>query len=78
MNIVITLDQFQTNNIYLKPAIENNIIEDSKFIKIIYSNNLMTLNSLFIHFPLKKYSIETYFKKNKYIFNIEANKKFKD
>jgi len=78
MNIVITLDQFQTNNIYLKPAIENNIIEDSKFIKIIYSNNLMTLNSLFIHFPLKKYSIETYFKKNKYIFDIEANKKTLD
>jgi len=74
MNVVITLDQFQKNNIYFKPAIENNIIEDSKFVKIIYSNDLITLNSLFIYIPLINYSIESYFKKHKYSFDIDDNK----
>ena len=74
MNVVITLDQFQQHNIYLKPAIENNIIENSKFIKIIYSNELITLNSLFMYFPLINFTTETYFKKKKYIFDIDSNK----
>jgi len=74
MNLIIILEQFNNENIYFKPAIENNIIEDSTFVKIIYSNNLVTLNSLFIDIPLKIHYIENYFKKKKYSFDIEKNK----
>ena len=48
MNIVFTNDQFNISNVYFNEPIQNTVMENSKFIKIIYSNELIILNGLFL------------------------------
>ena len=74
MNIVLTKHQFNKKNIYFYEPIENTIIENSKFIKIIYSNEHLILNGLFILLNLNIKNIENYFKKVKLNYDIQENK----
>ena len=46
MNIVLELDQFDINNVYFQEAVTNTIMDDSIFIRAIYSNNLFMLNGI--------------------------------
>lgn len=75
MNIVIDIDEFNKDNIFLQEPVKNNIIDDSKFIRIIYSNNIFVINTLYIIFNLHIIQIENYFNKYKFIFNIKQNTK---
>ena len=53
MNIVNTLvDNIYSDNIYFNEEIENTVIEDSTFIKILYSTKDIIMNGLYIHIPL--------------------------
>ena len=73
MNIALNIDDFHLNNIYFNEPIENTIIEDSKFIKLIYSNNDVVLNGLFLFLNIKPIQKEVYFKKIKYFFDLNNN-----
>ena len=46
MNIVIDNEDFNKDHIFLQEPVKNNIIDDSKFIRIIYSNNIFSVNTL--------------------------------
>jgi hypothetical protein len=48
MNIALSAKEFNINNIYFLDPIKNIIINNSKFIRIIYSNNLLTLSGIYI------------------------------
>jgi hypothetical protein len=75
MNIVKSVEQFDNNNIFFCEPIKNNIMNDGNFIRILYSNNYMTLNGVFIYINLSNITIEKQFNKVKCIFNVATYKK---
>ena len=75
MNIVIDSDEYNKEYIFLQESVKNNIIDNSKFIRIIYSNNIFVVNTLYIVFNLNVIQIENYFNKYKFVFNVKQNMK---
>lgn len=75
MNIVKSVEQFDNNHIFFCEPIKNNIMNDGNFIRILYSNNYMTLNGVFIFISLNNITIEKQFNKVKCIFNVASYKK---
>lgn len=73
MNVVLREEQYNIANIYYGEAIQNVIIENSLFIKIIYSNNNIMIAGLFILVSLKNITKELYFKKIKITYDININ-----
>jgi len=70
MNIVKTLDQYNSNYIYFLEPIKNNIMNDSSFVRIIYSDSLFMLNGVFLLVNIDNIIIEKYYNKIKCLFNI--------
>lgn len=52
MNILLHLKEINHDYIFFGDSIKNSIIENGIFYRIIYSNTLMSLNSLFISFEM--------------------------
>tara|TARA_Y100001935_G_C17310190_1_gene515346 strand:- start:5878 stop:6444 length:567 start_codon:yes stop_codon:yes gene_type:complete len=63
------IDNIDTNYVIISDPINNSIIPNSKYYKIIYSNNIFSLNGVFVDFHFKNSSIN--FKNN----NIDINYK---
>ena len=53
MNISETIKTFNINNIFYLDPIKNTVIENSNFIRILYSNELFSLNGIYIIFNFK-------------------------
>ena len=53
MNLVLDENNYNINNIFFYEPVKNTVMDDSKFIKILYSNEFITLNGIFINFPIK-------------------------
>ena len=70
MNIIIPSETFNINNIYFQDPIKNNIFDNSNFIKIIYSNNVLTLNCVVIEFNLYLLNRDIFYNKHKYSYNV--------
>jgi len=71
MNLVLSLKQFKPQYIYFQEKINNNIIENSKFIRIYYSEPNFTLNNISIKLDLKKVHYEKRNNQCYCYFNIE-------
>jgi hypothetical protein len=71
MNIVLSESQFNIENIYFMEPIVNTIMDNSMFIKIIYSNQLITLNGLYLTMNIKVNNSELYFKKIKFTYDLK-------
>ena len=54
MNIVVNYDEIAYNNIFFNEAVKNTVINDSNFIKIIYSNKDLILNGIYIKINIYK------------------------
>jgi hypothetical protein len=54
MNIIIDYNNFDINNIFFYDPIKNNIIDDSTFVRIIYSDHNVILNGLYLQITLDK------------------------
>ena len=48
MNIIIELDNFNDECLFYNSPVKNTVMDDSNFIRILYSNKLFTLNGIFI------------------------------
>jgi len=48
MNIALSVKDLSIDDIFFLDPIKNIIINNSKFIRIIYSNNLLTLNGIYL------------------------------
>lgn len=68
MNIVLPLEQFNINHVFFEKSVKNIVLDDSDFIKIIYSNELCVLNNLYLSFHINTNHYEDIFKKRKYYF----------
>lgn len=69
MNLIIPLDKFKKEHIIYSENMENKFLKNSKFVKISYSNNIFTLQSVFFSFTLNNYYFEDFFDKKKCFFN---------
>ena len=69
MNIVKRIDQYDNNCIYFCEPIKNNIMNDGKFIRILYSNNIFALNGIYLLITLNDVSCDYYYNKYKCTFN---------
>ena len=65
MNIVLTDSQYNINNIYYGEPIQNTVMDNSKFIKILYSTEDIILNGIQYLLTFKNITKELYFKKVK-------------
>ena len=73
MNAVKNIEQFDINNVILCEPIKNNIITDGKFIRIIYSNNIVTFNGIYLLIKLEHTTCNKHYSKYKCEFNICDN-----
>ena len=77
MNLVLNHDEISYNNIFFNDAIKNTVINDSNFIKIIYSNKDFILNGIYIKINIYKNNntniINTIDKLEKYILTLYNN-----
>ena len=73
MNIVLTENQFNINNIYFGEPIQNTVIDNSKFIKILYSTEDIILNGMQYLLTLKHVTKELYFKKIKISYDVNSH-----
>lgn len=69
MNLVIPIEKFNIQYIFFENSVKNTIIDDSEFIKIIYSNELVSLNNLYLSFKFNAQHFEENYNKRKYYFS---------
>jgi hypothetical protein len=74
MNVVIKENQFNISNVYYTEPIQNIVMDNSKFIKIIYSTENIMTSGLCLLLQLKIANKEFYFKKLKFVYDINTNK----
>lgn len=74
MHLVINPDQYEVNNIMISDKTKNNIMNNSDFYRIYFSDENITFNGLSILLELNNITIEKYFNKIKLHFeNNQSN-----
>jgi hypothetical protein len=79
MNVILNVNNFNTNSIYFNNPIKNTVLDnsDSEFIKVIYSNNDVIINGIYLKMNLIYTNIiDNNNNKFIYTFNYERNKDF--
>ena len=75
MNISLNKEDFSIDNVYFYEPIKNSIIENSSFIRLIYSNELMAINGIYIKIDFDNVTKTNDFSKQKITININDNSK---
>jgi len=73
MYVVLELDELNINNVFYHDKIKNTIMDNSNFLRVIYSNELFILNGIFVKFYLNLQSVEKSFNKYKCLFDIRTH-----
>tara|TARA_Y100000768_G_scaffold156979_2_gene117153 strand:- start:4871 stop:5344 length:474 start_codon:yes stop_codon:yes gene_type:complete len=73
MNIAINIKNFSINNVYFLDTVKNTVMENSNFIRINYSDDIIILNGIYLSFQLKITALDKYFSKFKCSFNTSHN-----
>jgi hypothetical protein len=69
MFITLQLDQFNINNIFTSEKTKNNIMNNSDFYRLYFSDEELTTNGVFLNFTLQNVIVERYFNKIKCCFD---------
>ena len=72
MNLYIALNDYNENNIFFYDLVKNNQINNSYYRRINYSIHNLTMNGVFIGFPLEGVRFEKYYDKYKCIYPMTA------
>jgi hypothetical protein len=73
MHLTINTKQFDEHNVMISDKTKNNIMSNSDFYRIYFSNDFFTLNGLSIIFTLYNLTVEKYFNKIKCNFEDNIN-----
>lgn len=73
MNIILDINDFNINNIFFQESIKNTVISNSKFIRIYYSNSILSINLIFIKIPITIISYEKFYNKYKCVINLNKD-----
>lgn len=71
MNLVMTENMFDNKHIYFTERVVNTVINNSYFIKILYSNQNIIITGVYILLNLKIQRVDEYFKKLKYVIDMK-------
>ena len=71
--IALETNQYNNNNIFLCEPIENTVIENSNYIKLIYSDNNVVMNGLTLYFTMNVSSLHKQYVRYNFSFNNENN-----
>lgn len=74
MILVKTIDQYDDKSLFFCEPVKNNIINESNFIRILYSTPNIVINGIYILINLYDIASEKYYNKYKCNFNILNNK----
>ena len=72
--LIKDIEQFNNDFVYFCEPIKNNIMNDSNFIRLIYSTPQFTLNGIYINLPINCHLVDKYYNKIKCSFNTETHK----
>ena len=89
MNLVLDENNYNINNIFFYEPVKNTVMDDSKFIRIIYSDEFVILNGLYLKIDISNKNTSNYleqverdilskFTLNKNIVNKNKSIKIKD
>ena len=73
MNVVLDISDVQKRNLYYCEPVTNTVMDDSIFVRTGYTNELMTLNGIYIDCPFSISKVDKYYHKYKYIFEYNQN-----
>ena len=73
MNICETIDNFDINQIFYLDPIKNTVIDNSNFIRILYSTELLTLNGLYLLLNFQSINIINNNNRIKYCIDVNKN-----
>tara|TARA_B100000214_G_scaffold349309_1_gene302073 strand:- start:138 stop:602 length:465 start_codon:yes stop_codon:yes gene_type:complete len=65
MNLLLSPNNYNINYIYFNDSIKNTVIDNSNFIKIMFSNDDLYLNGVYLLIELENISLEKYYNKYK-------------
>jgi hypothetical protein len=74
MNIVKKIDQYDEKCVFFCEPIKNNVMNEGKFVRILYSNHNFTMNGIYLLISLNDISCEKYYTKYKCTFNPASHK----
>lgn len=60
MNLVLDKNNYNINNVYFYEPVKNTVMDDSKFIRIIYSDELVILNGLYLKLDMNDKNISKF------------------
>ena len=69
MNIVLPLEAFDINNVFYQEQVKNTVMDNSQFIRLVYSDSSLILNGIYLQFTLNVSNVERSFNKFKCTFN---------
>jgi hypothetical protein len=73
MYVVLELDDLNINNVFYQEKVKNTVMDNSNFLRVVYSNELFVLNGIFIKFHLNLQSVEKSFNKYKCLFDVKMH-----
>uniref|UniRef100_A0A6C0LLU4 Uncharacterized protein n=1 Tax=viral metagenome TaxID=1070528 RepID=A0A6C0LLU4_9ZZZZ len=74
MLVADLIENFEIDFVYYLQPVRNNIMENSKFTRLVYSNEHCSLNSIYLILDIKGEIVcDKYYNKFKYSFNIKSN-----
>ena len=47
MNVVLDIDDFKLENVFFQDSVKNTVMDNSDFIRTLYSTELFTINGIF-------------------------------
>ena len=74
MNLVKSISQYNEDNIYFCEPIKNNVMNEGKFIRILYSTHNIVLNGIYLLIHINDITCDKYYNKYKCNFNTLHNK----
>jgi len=74
MLLILNVSDIETSHIIYCDPIKNTVIENSKFIRLIYSSSYFSLNGIFIKTNFQNYTIDKNFNKTRCFINVDDNK----
>ena len=78
MYVALDLESIRLENLIITDAMHNTVIENSSFMRIMYSEGDVAFNGLYITCNFEGSTIERYFQKYKCVFNQATNKAMVD
>jgi hypothetical protein len=73
MYVVLELDDLNINNVFYQEKVKNTVMENSNFLRVVYSNDLFILNGIFVKFLLNLQTVEKSFNKYKCLFDVKQH-----